>query len=86
MLSRFVEDLDGIVGSAATWFGNVGNQSGETNTACVQPETLVVVVGDQLPGYLGNAIDGIGALDGILRRVLPGRCWSEGADRAGEEE
>ena len=68
------------VGGAAAGEGHVADEAGETYTAGVHAETGEVVVGEQLAGDFGHTVDGVGALDGILRGVVVGSAGTEGTD------
>ena len=72
-----IVDFDGIVGGATAGEGLVADEAGETDAAGVDTETGEVVVGEEFAGHLGDAVDGVGALDGVLRGVVVGQ-WSWG--------
>ena len=64
----------------------MADEAGEAHAAGVDAEAGVVVVGEELAGDLGDAVDGVGALDGVLRGVVVGSGGTEGADGRGSED
>ena len=70
--------MHGVVRGSAAGKSLVADQSGKTEPPGVHAEFLVVIVAEELHGYLGHAVDGRGALDGVLRGVLCGGRGSEG--------
>lgn len=80
-----VEDVHGVVGSAAAGWGHVADQAGVAQTAHVEPVAAVVIVAEQLAGELGDAIHGGGVHDAILRGEVAGSVRAEGGDGGGPE-
>jgi len=81
-----IVDFDGVVGGAAAGEGLIADEAGETDAAGVDTEAGEIVVGEQLAGHLGDAVDGVGALDSVLRGVVVGSAGAEGANGAGGED
>lgn len=81
-----VVDVDGVVGRAAARRRHVGDEAGEAHRARVDAIFVVVVVGKQFGGHLAHAVDGAGALNGVLRRVVGWRFRAERADGTGGED
>ena len=77
--SRIV-DFHGIVGGAAAGQRQVADEARKTDAAGVHAEAGEVVVAQQLARHLGNAVDGVRPLDGVLRRVVVRRGGAEGTD------
>ena len=80
-----VVDIHGIVGSASSWGCYIRDDAWETNRACIHTILLLVVVAEHLSGYLRDTVDGLRALDGILRRTPMGGVLAKRADAAGGE-
>ena len=64
----------------------VGNEAGVAQTSRVHAVAPEVVVAEQLPGHLGDAVHRPRPLDGVLGRVLRGGPGPERAYGAREED
>jgi hypothetical protein len=80
-----VEDVDGVVGRAASGRCRVGDQARVAHAAAVHAETVGVVVAEQLAGDLGDAVERGGPLQGVLGRRVGRRGGAEGGDRTRDE-
>ena len=81
-----VEDIHGVVGGAAARRGDITDEAGEAHAARIDAVLGEVVVGEQLGADLRDTVDGLGALDGVLRRELMGCVGPEAADAGGRED
>ena len=75
-----IVDLHGVVGGAAAGEGHVGDEARETYRTGVHAEAFEIVVAEQLAGDLGDAVDGFGPLDGVLRGHVVRGVGTESAD------
>eukprot|EP00053_Salpingoeca_punica_P008857 m.79169 g.79169 ORF g.79169 m.79169 type:complete len:373 (+) comp14781_c0_seq2:387-1505(+) len=69
-----VEDVDGIVRSAAAGLRVGRDDAGQAQAAEVHTKALVVVLTEQLHVDLGHAVDGLGPLNRQILRVGHARC------------
>ena len=83
MLHALEEDVHRPVGRATARRGTVRDESGVAYAASVDTVFEVVVVGQELPGHLGNSVYGGGSRDGVLRCRVLGRAGTEDPDGAG---
>ena len=61
-----MEHFNGVIGSPAARQGRVRDQARVAQTAHVQAIALGIIVAQQLAGHFAHAIEGVGALDGVL--------------------
>lgn len=80
----FVEDVDCVVGSAASGRRAPANQPRISNTSNIYSVTVVVVVAPELSVLFCNAVDGAWLLDCELGAFL-GSIGTKGCDGAGPE-
>ncbi len=82
MLNGRVENRHGIIGRATPGERLAADDAWETNPAYIYPEALDIVIAEQFPCQLCNAVNGPWPHHRVLRCLVPGRLGSKSSDGA----